>query len=303
MAILLKEITIRYSPQGGNLFQLLRDYFAVFGLWQRIQTGEVVSERKAELINDVMHQVGKMTHARIVERLGNMDLHGKEGINKTIQKFNHAGNMENWPDFTAALSDLAKQTASVDRTGELGTMWRDAKNTQVSPSLWGLFGGKPPTPKKPEPKWKQFDKPMNARGSLGGTQQDLPMAGGQTDLPLAPGEKLPQMPRNLPKMDTPFASDEPKRLAANWEKVMEKFGYKWSEADNGYKNEERDVLVQVQPSNAVRVFFPNGKSETIPNLGKLFRIMKHNKNKRHKKEPAAQVSEDNFKQLYEFLYT
>ena len=151
MAILLKEITIRYSPKGNNLFQLLKDYYAVFGLWQKSKTGDPLNQRKEELINDVMHQVGKMTHTRMLQRLGEMDLSHTDNINKLIRQFNHAAAMENWPDFTGALSDIAKQTSTIDRSGELGNVWKDAKNTEVSPSIWNLFGGRPSTAKVPTP--------------------------------------------------------------------------------------------------------------------------------------------------------
>lgn len=300
MAILLKEITIRYSPQGDNLFQLLKDYYAVFGLWQRIQTGEIVNQRKAELIDDVMYQIGKMIHPRILKRLGELDLHGKEGLGKSIKQFNHAAATENWPDLTAALSDIAKQTATIDRTGELANLWRDAKNTQVSPSIQGLFGG---PPKKPEPKWKQFDKPMNARGSLGGTQQDLPMAGGQTDLPLAPGEKLPQMQKNLPPLPTGMTAGGTKQIGGNWEKILNGFGYNWSEEDKAYKNDARNVKIQIFQNNSARAVLPSGKQKDFNNLGSLLRALGHNRKKRHGKEPTAQVAKENYKGLYEFLYT
>lgn len=310
MAILLKEITIRYSPKGDSFLQAIRDYYAMFNLWRTEGSGGqagATNQRRSELIDDVFEQVAETFGKKLLDRFGKEWVNYAPHNRKDIGVVSNSLKLHNWLDFHGAMEKIMYTIMGDSWMSSLKKADKNPKEmlSMLSPSIQNLvqrssqFADIP----KPEPKWKAYDKPMNARGSLGGTQIDLPMAGGQMDLPLAPGEKLPQMPRNLPKMDTPFASDQPKRLAANWEKVMEKFGYKWSEADNGYKNEDRNMLIQIQPSNAARVFFPNGKSEVIPNLGKLFRRMQHNKNRRHKKEPAAQVTEDNFKQLYEFLYT
>jgi len=311
MAILLKELTIRYSPQGGDLMQLIKDYFAVFGLWQKHQQPGAASESKVEMINDVMHQVGKMTHQRMIQRLGEMDLSQKEGINKIIAQFNHASSMEDWSEFTAALNELARLTSNRTRVGDFAKVWKDASTADVSPSIWNLFGGRP---KKPEPvgvkPWdglgkdpsKAFNKPLTAPPAE--IPRELPMAGAQMHLPLKPREKLPPMPDNLPPLRT--AGNEPKRLGGNWETVLAQYGYNWSEPDNAYKQETRNVLLQVQPNNSIKAFLPSGKIRDFENIGLLLRKLAHARKKRHARkagEPQAQVTEENYKALYEFLYT
>jgi len=311
MAILLKELTIRYSPQGGDLMQLIKDYFAVFGLWQKHQQPGAASESKVEMINDVMHQVGKMTHQRMIQRLGEMDLSQKEGINKIIAQFNHASSMEDWTEFTSALNDLARLTSNRTRVGDFAKVWKDASVADVSPSIWNLFGGRP---KKPEPvgvkPWdglgkdpsKAFNKPLTAPPAE--IPRELPMAGAQMHLPLKPREKLPPMPSNLPPLAT--RPEGPTRLVT-WEPVLTSFGYVWDEGNKVYRNDQRNVTLQVDGrTNSIKATFPSGKKKDYPNIGTLLRAMGHSKTKRHARkagEPQAQVTEENYKALYEFLYT
>jgi len=277
---------------------LVKDYFAVFGLWQDTQTGDPINQRKAEIINDVMQQVGKMIHKRVLKQINMMDASSIDDLPKMLKKFNHAAAMENWPEFTAALTDLLRMGAKPSHTQEMLRIWKDATPADVSPSLQGLFSGRPP---KKTPDLKQVDKPLQAP-STADSQKELPSAGSQMNLP-HPKEKIPYPPENLPPQETPFASDVPKRLGGNWENVLKSFGYNWSEAENGYRNDVRNVFLRIQPDYSVYVTFPSGRMKILDNLGQLFIELNHNRNKRHRKEPVAHVTTENYKKLYEFLYT
>lgn len=293
----LKELTIRYSPKGDNLFQLVKDYYAVFGLWQQIGAGGqpgAASERKTEMVNDVMVQVAKMVQDRINKRAVQMQT---PEMHKELRKFNHAAATENWLDFTAALSDIVRKSATLDRSGDLAKVWKSASATDVSPSLWNLFGGRPPTP---EPAWKKYDKPLRPPKDATGGQRELPIAGSQIHLPFP---KMPQMPDDLPKMATPMAGTEPKRLGGNWEKLLTKFNYDWDESSKEYKNSQLGTTIRINPDNSANVTTVRGIRKDFVNLGLLLRALDHNRKKRHGKEPIAQVTEGDFVQLYEFLYT
>lgn len=324
MAILLKELTIRYSPQGGTFTQLVRDYYAMFSLWRNEGSGgsnvSPTGQRKTEVIDDVLEQI----ITRIAERF-NRQFEFDDVQRKNLQQMNHAFKTKNWLDFHAAVEPMFKA---------FGPGWfRDVKKMEMnpkdhvsslSPSIKNFVQsspGLPDAPKKPEPiglvkPWnglgpdpskaslKALDKPLTAPPAE--IPRELPMAGNQMHLPLKPREKLPPMPDNLPPLQKPFAGREPKRLGGNWETVLANYGYNWSEPDNAYKNEKREVMFQVQPNNSVKVFLPSGGTKNFANIGLILRRLAHNRKKRHAGkagEPQAQVTEENYKMLYEFLYT
>jgi hypothetical protein len=102
----------------------------------------------------------------------------------------------------------------------------------------------------------------------------------------------------------------PKRLSSNWEKVLAGFHYDWNDAEHGYvKNlsDDRMIKIVVMPDNTTTAIFPNGKTRHFPNLGEMFRTLAHSKtrrqaNKADEPQVKAQVTEANFKDLYQFLY-
>lgn len=307
MAILLKELTIRYSPQGNTFAQVARDYYAMFSLWRNEGSGgsnvSPTGQRKTEVIDDVLEQIAKM----VVDRL-NTQYGADERYQKNLRQVNHAFKTQNWLDFHGAVEPLFKV---------LGPVWfKDMKKLEMNPkdnvsllsrSIQNFVKSSPGLPAatpKPEPKWKALDKPLTAPPEE--IPRELPMGGNQMHLPLKPREKLPPMPDNLPPLQKPFAGRDPKRLGGNWETVLANYGYNWSEPDNAYKNEKREIMFQVQPNNSVKVLLPSGETKDFANIGLILRRLAHNRKKRHARkagEPQAQVTKENYKMLYEFLYS
>jgi hypothetical protein len=123
--------------------------------------------------------------------------------------------------------------------------------------------------------------------------------------PKPPREKLPSLPTNLPPIEPQFGGEESSRIPANWEKILGNYGYVWNEEEKMYKNPQRNTSIRFRPNNTSTVTSGSGKQKEFPNLGSLLRRLEHNRKKRHPAvtgEPAAQVTEEHYKQLYEFLY-
>lgn len=306
MAILLKELTIRYSPKSGDIMQLIQDYYAMFSLWRNEGSGgsnvSPTSQRKTEVIDDVFEQVAKLLAVKLNDQLKSYDVHRKD-----LQRMNHALKMQDWLNFHGAIEPLIKQYGPATFQGLKKSEMNPKDNlTALSPSIKNLVQSSPGLPAatpKPEPKWKSLDKPLTAPPAE--IPRELPMGGNQMHLPLKPREKLPPMPDNLPPLQTAFAGRDPKRLGGNWETILANYGYNWSEPDNAYKNEKREVMFQVQPNNSVKVLLPSGETKDFANIGLILRRLAHNRKKRHARkagEPQAQVTEENYKMLYEFLY-
>jgi len=302
MAILLKELTINYSPEKGKtttLMQILMDYHAIFSVWQKEGSGGAnvspTSQRKTEIIDNLIEQVATAVLISLTNRLSENGRYAKD-----LKKMKFAYGQKNWLDFTASVDNLvglafgtpALKQIELNPKAELSKL-----SKVIQPFVKSTLGF--PDIKPKEPAWKKYDKPLTAPPAT--IQQDLPFAGAQTNLPLKPKEKLPSVPADLPPMATPFAGNEPKRVPANWEKVFSQYGYNWDDADKEYKNTERNMKIQQQPNGVFTVIFPSGNTKEVRNLGLLLRKLQHNREKRHK-EPAAQVTEANYKDLYRFLY-
>ena len=128
-----------------------------------------------------------------------------------------------------------------------------------------------------------------------------PAAPEPTPAPAAPRSDIPSLPSNLPPLAGP-TGEKAVRIPPNWEKILGNYGYIWNEEENSYNNTQRNAKIKFRPNNTSVVTLSSGKTREFPNLGLLFRTLEHNKKKRHPNEPVAQVTKENYKELYEFLY-
>ena len=154
---------------------------------------------------------------------------------------------------------------------------------------------------------KQWRSKLPARG-IDRTYRYVP----PTPAPAPPEPVAPVIPPAPTNVQEPtMTGNTPKRLQGPWETLFKKYGYEWDESEKQYINQQRGVKIEIYPNNSVQVYYPGGGMKQYPNLGVVLRKMAHAKNKRHPKEPEAapagepraQVTEENFKDLYRFLYT
>ena len=198
MANLIKELQLRYSPEGGSPRQVSHDYFAMFALWRAEGSGGdggATSIGRSRLVDDVFRQVAEAMGLKYAE---GRQLAGREVIKKDIGQLNHYLKMEDWMNFHGVVKDILRKTVVSTRFQELSKMETNPKahlddfsrmirelvrSSRVLPDAPGAS-----TKSEPEPAYKQFDKPLTAPPAA--LSPELPMKGAQMHLPLKPQEKF-----------------------------------------------------------------------------------------------------------------
>ena len=206
MANLIKELQLRYSPEGGSPRQVSHDYFAMFALWRAEGSGGdggATSIGRSRLVDDVFRQVAEAMGLKYAE---GRQLAGREVIKKDIGQLNHYLKMEDWMNFHGVVKDILRKTVVSTRFQELSKMETNPKahlddfsrmirelvrSSRVLPDAPGAS-----TKSEPEPAYKQFDKPLTAPPAA--LSPELPMKGAQMHLPLKPQEKIP-VPEHVPE--------------------------------------------------------------------------------------------------------
>ncbi len=304
MAILLKELRFNYAPKGESLLQLLRDFYAMFSVWREEGSGGqpgATTGGRAAIIDDLFGQVAQKTGETILKRFENEWKHEAEHNRKDIQKLAHTWKMQDWMNFSAHLTDLLRNIMGDALVRGFRKLNPKTIAKTLSPSIQQFVKSTKGFEDVPEPvpAWKQYDKPLKPPKDAA-SQRELPIAGSQTHLPFP---KFPTMPDDLPKMATPMAGTESKRLGGNWEQQLAKFNYQWDEEAKEYKNPTLGTSIKFEPNLSSTVKTTKGQELRFANLGQLFIALEKNRKQRHGKEPIAQVTENDFVKLYEFLYT
>jgi hypothetical protein len=301
MAPLLKELTLRYSPKSTSFSSVAADYYAMFNSWRTLGSGGhpgASSQRKTEIIDDLFEQVWTQFDKQLSDYLSSTWSQYRPIYKKPIEKLRHARAVREPLDYHAAASEIL--------TGILGHRWMrphvnpdiDQQQFRNLSPIVQRFVQKPHQPEK-------TNSPATSKVSQG--QAPAQMA--KPEEPSKPAEKLPLPAADLPPMEKPFATNAPKRLGGNWENILKDFGYDWNEDTDSYRNDKRGVRVQILGlRNSAEVTYAGGKKKTFATIGELLRAMGHARRRRHAtvkvgQEPAAQVTNEDYKLLYEFLYT
>lgn len=279
--LLLKEITLNYIPSSDTIDQLARDYYVMFALWKRAGSGAMAfgggpePQKRTEVIDQVFEQVATLLGERIIGTYGESD---------STRNLEHYLKMEDWLNFHAEVEQVLKSKLPGSFQTYKNTIETDPRsaadssNLRLSPIVKKLVTTASQFPKKEKP--------------------------ADTSSPSPKKPTLPQIPTDVPPLGSPMAGNQSKRIPSNWEEVLKTYGYEWDESESAYKNPERNATIKIKPNYTSEVFLPSGNTMKFSNLGSLFLKLEDNKKKRQlqQTEPTAQVTTENYKMLYEFLY-
>lgn len=304
MAIIsLKELTLRYSPKSDTLDQLIQDYYAIYPLWKEEGSGAMKfgggpsPEKRTEVIDQVFEQVATLLAERLFLAAKNVNSYRKIAVN-----IKHHLKMEDWIELHAEMEKIIQNylgnaafyaTKNKVERDPIGAAKK--YGVQISPLIKQLVSTSKIAPSGASQTSTDVP-PMK--------EPEVPSPAPTVEPPAAPEPYsiAPQLPPGIPPLGAPMAGKNPKRLMA-MEQELEKYGYKWSEEDQVYKNDEWQSTITINQDNSsvVRV---QGKEFTFPNLGELFKKLALNKQKRYTNaaEPSAQITETHYKTLFNFLY-
>ena len=297
--MLLQEIAIRYPPKQG-MIQLTKDYYATFSLWKNAGSGAMsfgkppTTHTRTKIVDELFRQVTDEMVLAINDRVkgtaasGDKELISK--MEKDISKINREHKLEDWLNLHATITDiLGKYFLNKWALQRRIDIENDPTSVimQLSPVVKNIVQAN----KQVLPKSKSEDEPA-----------PIPAPPPEpTPPPPPPTPKGPELtwPKDLPPLPQDATREiESKRIPANYENMLKKFEYEWSEEDNAYKREKTGTLLKIRGDYSSVASIPGkpGRKE-FPSLGKLFIQLSHAR-KRDKKHSVS----ESYKTLFEFLY-
>lgn len=308
--MLLKEITFRYTPKGNTLEQAIWDYYAMSALYRSEGSAghsagsqaNIRGEKRTEIIDNVFGQVLDTVANLYFQKVKEDPLkYAPSSVRKDIKKLSNAWRFKDWMEFHAAFDSivkLAKPIMGYDRV----------KKAEINPkAVVQLLS---PDIQKLVNTATSFDKTE----PVSNTPEEPSTNISVTTPPPEVKKKIivPPLDQNLPPLSATMDKIKPKRLEFGWELTLKTFDFEWNEEKQGYFNTEKNALIRIRPDNSLKITYSDGKEVDLPNLGLLFRKLKHDFNNKPAPVQAdnpAQITENDmtksnsFKALWDYLYT
>jgi hypothetical protein len=296
--MLLQEIAINY-PSNQGYVQLAKDYYAVFSLWKNAGSGAMAfgkpptTHTRTKIVDEIFKQVVDALVNKIItittERLPDqVDQKLLDKFDKHLEKINREYKQEDWLNLHATITDFFKKYyPNVPFVQRLVKIEDDPisypEPFELTPVVANIIRANKHFLPGPVSKAEPEERPSPPSPP----QRSVPTLTWPTDLPPLPQDATTDV--------------ESKRIPANYENMLKKFGYEWSEADNAYKRDETGVILKIRGDYSSEASVPGtSKRRKFRNLGDLFKRLRYARIRdTHKKKHSVSES---YKKLFDFLY-